>query len=36
MAFAMIQEFKIDGDDRTTTNYDAVKGASPRARLRRV
>lgn len=24
MAIAMIQEFKIDGDDRTTTNYDAV------------
>src|ERR1700739_2600204 len=24
MAVAFIQEFKIQGDDRTTTNYDAV------------
>ena len=25
MAVAMIQEFKIQGDDRTTTNYDAIQ-----------
>ena len=24
MAFAFVQEFAIEGDDRTTTNYDAV------------
>jgi hypothetical protein len=24
MAVAFVQEFKIDGDDRSTTNYDAV------------
>ena len=24
MAYAFIQEFKADGDDRSTTNYDAV------------
>ena len=24
MAVAFIQEFKIQGDDRTTTNYDAI------------
>jgi hypothetical protein len=24
MAVAFVQEFKIEGDDRTTTNYDAV------------
>lgn len=24
MAIAFIQEFKIEGDDRTTTNYDAI------------
>lgn len=27
MAFAVIQEFPIDGDDRTTTNYDRVQEA---------
>lgn len=25
MPVAMIQEFKIEGDDRSTTNYDAVQ-----------
>jgi hypothetical protein len=25
MAFAVIQEFPIDGDDRTTSNYDRVQ-----------
>jgi hypothetical protein len=25
MAVALIQEFKLQGDDRTTTNYDAVQ-----------
>ena len=24
MAFAFVQEFKISGDDRSTTNYDAI------------
>jgi hypothetical protein len=24
MAFAFVQEFAIEGDDRTTTNYDSV------------
>ncbi len=24
MAIAFIQEFKIQGDDRSTTNYDAI------------
>ena len=27
MAVAVIQEFPIEGDDRTTTNYDAVQEA---------
>ncbi len=27
MAFAVIQEFPIEGDDRTTTNYDRVQEA---------
>lgn len=27
MAFAVIQEFLIEGDDRTTTNYDRVQEA---------
>ena len=27
MAFAVIQEFPIDGDDRTTANYDRVQEA---------
>ena len=27
MAVAVIQEFPIDGDDRTTTNYDGVQEA---------
>ena len=27
MAIAFIQEFKIKGDDRSTTNYDAIAGA---------
>jgi hypothetical protein len=26
MAFAVIQEFPIEGDDRSTTNYDRVQG----------
>ena len=25
MAIALVQEFPIEGDDRTTTNYDAVQ-----------
>jgi quinol monooxygenase YgiN len=27
MAFAVIQEFPIDGDDRSTTTYDGVQAA---------
>jgi hypothetical protein len=27
MAVAFVQEFKISGDDRSTTNYDAIAGA---------
>ena len=27
MAFAVVQEFPIDGDDRTTANYDRVQEA---------
>lgn len=27
MAFAVIQEFPVDGNDRTTTNYDRVQEA---------
>jgi hypothetical protein len=39
MAIVYLQEFKIDGDDRSTTNYDAVNDrvnvdADPPAGLR--
>jgi hypothetical protein len=37
MAVAVIQEFPIDGDDRSTTNYDRVQEAlGTRKTLRRA